>query len=112
MTTMQHGYKPGDLVQTWYADDGRGGGYCYGIVTSAGPKRVGVTWESGRRNSLHRDRWRAIAPVPDRMRDVALDATKRVRAELLAKITAKSDKSGKLNTYALEPDGTVRRVKS
>jgi hypothetical protein len=84
-----HGYKIGDLVQTWYADTGSATpGYVYGIVTFAGPKRVGVAWESGRKSSLHKERWHVIERVPERMRDVALDATKLPRAVLLAKITA------------------------
>jgi hypothetical protein len=79
-----HGYRVGDLVQTWYADTGCATpGYVYGVVIFAGPKRVGVAWESGRKSSLHRDRWHAIELVPERMRDVAIDATKVQRAALL-----------------------------
>jgi hypothetical protein len=117
MTTAHtHDYRVGDLVQTFYWDTGSASpGNVYGIVTSVGPKRVGVTWESGRRQSLHRERWHLIKHVPDNAREDALHATKHLRAELLAKLTAKQEadlqRRGKLHTYAIEPDGTVQLVK-
>ena len=40
---MSHDYRVGDLIQTEY-NDGPGAGTVYGVVTSAGPKRVGVTF--------------------------------------------------------------------
>lgn len=85
--TTSHGYRVGDLIEVWF-DDGRGGGSCYGLVTAAGPKRVGVTWESGRRQSLSERQWHLVKRVPDDRREDALSSTRRVRAELLAKLTA------------------------
>jgi hypothetical protein len=76
-----HDYRVRDLVEVWF-DDGRGGGSCYGVVTAAGPKRVAVTWESGRRQNLPESRWHLIKRVPDDAREVALQATKLVRAAL------------------------------
>jgi hypothetical protein len=110
-------YRVGDLIQTFYWDTGSAmPGNVYGVVYSVGPKRVGVIWESGRRQSLHKHRQHLIKPVPDNARDDALLATKQVRADLLAKITIKHEKQlrrrGELREYAIEPDtGTVRLVK-
>jgi len=84
-------------------------------VTAAGPKRVGVTWESGRRQSLHKNRWHLVKHVPDDAREEALHATRRARAELLAKLTDKNEaqlrRRGELRAYTAEPGGTVRLVK-
>ena len=109
-------YRVGDLVQTFFTDTGSATpGNVYGVITSAGPKRCGVTWENGRRQSLHESRWHLVKHVPDDAREEALRATKRVRDDLLAKLTARSERDlhrrGKLRGYAIEPDGVVRLVK-
>jgi hypothetical protein len=111
-----HDYRVGDLVQTFFTDTGCATpGNVYGVVTSAGPKRIGVTWESGRRQSLHASRWHLVKRVPDDARDEALHATRHARADLLAKLTAKHEvellKRGELRGYAIEPDGVVHLVK-
>ena len=114
--TTALGFRVGDLVQTYYSDTGCAmPGNVYGLVTSAGPKRIGVTWESGLRQSLHKDRWHIVKRVPDDAREEALHATRHARAALLAKITAKNEaqlrRRGELRGYAIEPDGTVHLAK-
>lgn len=107
MKKPEHNYRVGDLVQTFYSDTGSAvPDNVYGVVTSAGPKRVGVTWESGRRQSLHTNRQHLVKRVPNDAREEALHATRRVRAELLAKLTAKHQ-----TAYMIE-SGVVRQVKS
>jgi hypothetical protein len=83
-----HNYRVGDLVQTEY-NDGPGAGSVYGLITSAGPKQCGVTWESGRRQILHKERWHLVKRVPDDTREDALYATRHARQTLLAKLTDK-----------------------
>lgn len=73
-------FLPGDLVQTWASLDT----FRYGVITSAGTKRVGILWEEGHRQSLHRKRFHLIRLVPEHHRDEARKATRRVREELLA----------------------------
>jgi hypothetical protein len=68
LTQQAHTYRVGDLVQTEY-NDGPGAGSVYGLITSAGPKQCGVTWESGRRQILHKDRWHLVKRVPDDARE-------------------------------------------
>jgi hypothetical protein len=116
MTRAEH-YRVGDLIQTFYWDVGSPmPDHVYGVVASVGPKRVGVIWEGGRRQSLHKNRQHLIKLVPDNAREDALFATKQVRADLLAKVTTAHEKKlrrrGELRSYAIEPDtGTVRLVK-
>jgi hypothetical protein len=104
-------YRVGDIVQIGSATPGN----VYGVVTAAGPKRINITWENGLRQSVSKDRWQIVKRVPDDAREEALHATRRVRAELLAKLTDKNEaqlrRSGELRAYTAEPDGTVRPVK-
>lgn len=108
--------RVGDLIQTFYSDTGSATpGNVYGVVTSIGPKRIGVTWESGRRQSLPESRWHLVKRVPDDAREEALRATKHVRDVLLAKLTKRHERElqrrGELRGYAIEPDGVVHLVK-
>jgi hypothetical protein len=106
-------YRVGDLVQTFYWDTGSASpGNVYGVVTAAGSKRVGVTWESGLRQRVQPS---LVKRVPDGAREDALHATRHARAELLAKLTPKNEerrrRRGELRAYTIEPGGTVRQVK-
>src|SRR5262245_15496414 len=78
--------KVGDFVKMPW-DDGRGGDTCYGIVVKAGTKAITIVWESGIRNRVRRSDLRDIRiQLIDKdgpARECAIDATRRVRQELL-----------------------------
>ena len=75
--------KVGEYVQCW-ADDGRGGCTCYGIVVSAGTKRFGVTWESGIRQFFPQHDFR-VSRVPSANRDLSRECL--ARAHLIPRKT-------------------------
>ena len=67
--------RVGEYAQHWH-DDGRGGGFCYGLVTRAGKKKFYVTWESGTRQRFDQGS-HSVTLVPLVSRDVCEESLKR-----------------------------------
>lgn len=56
--TRLHNYRIGDFVRSDFR-----GSPLYGVVIFSGPKRVGIHWETGKRQSWQRNRWHLVRPV-------------------------------------------------
>ena len=65
----------GNYAQHWH-DDGRGGCFCYGLVTKAGEKQFYVTWESGTHQRFPQGSHN-VTQVPPKSLDIARESLKK-----------------------------------